>query len=368
MKSYNNLYEPMTDEIYIESKIWDASKGKRNREDVAEVFENMPKSVNHIKNMMMNEGYHSPFHIPTKINESSSKKTREIVKPFFWCEQVVHHMFVGQFKQIVMRGFYEYSCGSIPDRGVHYAKRYIEKKLHAYGNKKFYVLKMDIRHFYASVDRDILKSMLNKQIRDKRFYNLACEIIDYDGVEHGKGLPLGFYTSQWFGNYFLKGLDHFIKEQLHADTYVRYVDDMVIFDTNKRKLHRMVESIQGELAKLGLELKGNWQVFMFESAKDSKRGRALDFLGFVFHRNRTTLRKSLLRAARRKANRIWAKGKPTWYAASQMLSYCGWFYGAKAHKYFQKWILSKVNIRKLKRVVSKHSRKVEYEKLARSYC
>ena len=182
---------------------------------------------------------------------------------------------------------------------------------------------------------------------------------------NGKGVSLGFYSSQWFGNYYLKHLDHYIKQELQADLYIRYVDDMVLFSTNKKKLRQMLIPIREELAKLGLELKENWQIFRFEDVRNPKHGRALDFLGFVFHRNRTTLRKSILRAARRKANRIWNKGEVTWYTASQMLSYCGWFFGVKAYGYFKRWITSKVNVRKLKRVVSKHSRKVEYERLER---
>ena len=219
----------MTDKVFIESKIREAAKGKTYRRDVVDTFEHIDERVEFIRKMMETESFVSPNHVTCTINESSSKKTRQIVKPFYWYEQVVHHMFVDMFKQVVLSGFYEWSCGSIPDRGQHYAKKRIEKYIRKHSRQRFYVLKLDIRHFYASIDRNILKRMLRKDIRDKKFYNLACKIIDYDNDPNGKGVPLGFYSSQWFGNYYLKHLDHYIKQELQADLYIRYVDDMVLF-------------------------------------------------------------------------------------------------------------------------------------------
>ena len=63
-----------------------------------------------------------------------------------------------------------------------------------------------------------------------------------DGSE--VGLPLGFYTSQWLSNFMLQPLDHFIKEQLKAVHYIRYMDDMVVFGKNKKELHRMQQEIE----------------------------------------------------------------------------------------------------------------------------
>ena len=56
--------------------------------------------------------------------------------------------------------------------------------------------------------------------------------------EMRKGVPLGYFTSQWFGNFYLKALDHYIKEELHAEHYMRYMDDMVILGKSKKKLHK----------------------------------------------------------------------------------------------------------------------------------
>ena len=104
---------------------------------------------------------------------------------------------------------------------------------------------------------------------------------------------------------------------------------------SKKKLHKMHRAIEAHLNdNLDLEIKGDWQVFRFEYPvmKDGKpvldedgkqitKGRMLDFMGFQFHHDRTTIRKSNIEAARRKANHISKQDKISWYNASVMVSY-----------------------------------------------
>jgi hypothetical protein len=423
----------MLNDDYIKQCFKDASKKKKSRNDVQEVLDNLDKHAELLKMMLSEELFIPDYHKPSVINESSNKKTRRILKPNYKYEQVVHHCVIGQFKPIVMNGLYEFSCGSIPKRGVHYGKKYMRKWIDSYGGKKLYVLKMDVHHFFESIDRKILKRKLREVIRDKRFYRLLCILIEHDKIalvakiltdaaveidaertkrlvgciafddtdgalnvlreigisgemfdglkeiieEMRKGVPLGYFTSQWFGNFYLKALDHYIKEELHAEHYMRYMDDMVILGTNKKKLHKIHAAIEIYLRdELNLELKGDWQVFRFEyvykkatnpDEKDEVRGRMLDFMGFQFHHDRTTIRKSNLESARRKANHIAKQEKISWYNASVMLSYMGLFKHTDTYNYYQDYIKPKVNVKKLKRIVSKHSRKEnERERLERS--
>ena len=269
MRSYNNLYEPMLQDDYIKQCFINASKKKKNRNDVREVLENLDEHTELLKKMLTEELFIPDYHKPSIINESSSKKTRRILKPHYKYEQVIHHCAIGQFKPIVMNGLYEFSCGSIPGRGVHYGKKYMRKWLDSYDGKKFFVLKMDVHHFFESINRRILKRKLKEVIRDKRFYRLLCILIEHDKIalvakiltdagveidaeqtktlvgciafddisgaleilqeigitgamfdelkeiieEMRKGVPLGYFTSQWFGNFYLKALDHYIKEK-----------------------------------------------------------------------------------------------------------------------------------------------------------
>lgn len=220
-----------------------------------------------------------------------------------------------------------------------------------------YCLKMDVRKYYDSVPHDILKVKLAKIIHDERFLAVLNEIVDANGTE--RGIPIGFYTSQWFANFYLTDLDHFIKQELHAKHYVRYVDDMVIFGSSKRELHRMRRAIDRYLReRLGLEMKQNWQVFLFHYIKKNgaEVGRDLDFLGFRFFRNRTTLRKSILLKATRKARRMAKKTRITAHDCAQMLSYLGWIDATQTYGIYKRRIKSCVNFQNLKRRVSAYSK------------
>jgi len=427
MRSYNNLYEQMLQDDYIKQCFKKAAKKKKNRKDVREVLNDLDEHTELLKKMLAEELFIPDHHKPSIINESSNKKTRRILKPHYKYEQVIHHCVIGQFKAIVMNGLYEFSCGSIPKRGVHYGKKYMRKWLDSYNGKKSFVLKMDVHHFFESINRRIIKRKLKEVIRDKRFYRLLCILIEHDKIalvakiltnagieideeqtktlvgciafddvsgaltilrnigivgvmyeelrkvieEMKKGVPLGYFTSQWFGNFYLKALDHYIKEELHAEYYMRYMDDMVILGKSKKKLHKIHRSIEMYLNEnLNLEIKKDWQVFRFEypvtedgkpvfdkNGKQVTKGRMLDFMGFQFHHDRTTIRKSNIESARRKANHISKQEKISWYNASVMLSYMGLFKHTDTYNYYIEHIKPKVNIKKLKRIISKHSRR-----------
>lgn len=354
----------MLSESSMDEAFRNAAKGKSKREDVQNVIGDLDKHKKKLKKLLVKDRFKLKKHESCRINEYNCHKERDIVKPYFRYEQVVHHLVVGQLKPIVMSGFYEFSCGSIPERGCHYGKKHIEKWIEQYGDQPIYVLKMDIRHFFENVDHDILKKMLADIIRDKRFLKLLYMIID----NHEVGLPLGYYTSQWLANFYLKKFDHYVKEELGADNYIRYMDDMNIFDTDKKKLHWMRQKISEYLENvLHLELKDNWQVFPLANDSKDRHGRPLDFMGFKFYRNVTTLRKSILYRARRKSNRIAKKSKVTWYDAVSMISYMGWITHTATYDYYVKYIKPNVVMKVLKLKVSRHSRKEsEYDKLAKS--
>lgn len=104
------------------------------------------------------------------------------------------------------------------------------------------------------------------------------------------------------------------------------MDDMVIFSSNKRGMHKSRQSIAQYLQNnLGVTLKDNWQVFRFDYIKCGKHyGRCLDFMGFKFYRNKTVLRKSIMLKATRKAKKLSKKNKATIYDIRQMMAYFGW--------------------------------------------
>jgi hypothetical protein len=213
---------------------------------------------------------------------------------------------------------------------------------------------MDVRKYFDNVSVPILEKKLEKIIHDKKTMELLDEILHVVP----KGIPLGFYTSQWFANFYLTELDHYIKEELGAVYYVRYMDDMVIFGSNKRKLAQMREKIEQYLKdELNLELKGNWQIFRFIYKKNGREyGRFLDFMGFRFYRGRIALRRSIMLRMTRKAAKIRNKGQPTIFDVRQMMSALGWIRATDTYGMYEVWIKPFINFGKLKKSVSKYDK------------
>lgn len=366
----------MLEHSNVEKKFHKAAKGKSERPDVAVILkpENIQWHVETVIEQLSNtapEGVDVPNpekawkpsrHGKIVINEGTNKKQRQIEKPRYNYEQVIHHIVVSACYDIFMQGMYEFSCGSVPQRGAHYGKKYIEKWIMTDGRNCKYILKMDIRHFFESVDHDVLKAWLKKKIRDKRMLHILNLIID--GSE--QGLPLGFYTSQWLANFMLQPLDHYIKEQLHAVHYIRYMDDMVVFGKNKKELHRMQQDIDRFLhERLNLQMKGNWQVYRFdyvERKTGKRKGRPLDFMGFEFWKDKTILRESIMLSCTRKVNRVRKKDKITWYDATAILSYMGYVTHTDTYAMYEQRIKPYANVKKLKRIVSKNSKRKERER------
>lgn len=366
MKSYNHLFEKVVDEANLNQAIDNAIKGKRNRFDVKKILANREEHIKKLKNILLNQEFKARKHKAMIIKDGSSKKERLVIQPDIKDEQFIHHAVVQVLKPIFLKGMYEFSCGSIPNRGGHYGKKYVEKFIRRHKADIKYVLKFDIRHFYPNIDTDILKAKLSKLIHDDKMLYLLGQIIDSnvavmeDGSEKTIGVPIGYYTSQWFANWFLQDIDHFIKEKLKVKCYVRYVDDFVIFGRNKKELHKYLKEIEQELTKLNLKLKGNYQVYRFDYIdKEGKRkGRPLDFMGFKFYRDKTTLRRTIMLKATRKAKKMYKKKKLTWFDCCQLISYMGYFLATDTYGTFQKYIKPYVNIKNCKRQISIRQNKI----------
>lgn len=191
MKTYKHLYEDFISDDNIRASILKASIGKRNRKEVRPIIENIDTWIPIVRAYAVN--FRNCKHTPKTINEFGYGKMRIIIVPRFM-EQIVHHMLVAVLKPIVLKGMYEHSYGSIPDRGLHLAGKRIRHWLKDKKNTKYY-LKMDIHHFFASISHDMLKTFISRAIRDEDYLKVLFEVIDVQE----RGLPLGFLYKPMVG-------------------------------------------------------------------------------------------------------------------------------------------------------------------------
>lgn len=293
------------------------------------------------------------------IYENSSKKTRNIIVPTM-NEIILQHGVINILEPYFMKWMYRHSYASIKGRGTLKGQKRVRKWITKDPDNTRYYLKMDIHHFFDSIDQEILIEKLQRKFKDNKLIDLLKEIIHTTE----SGLPLGFYTSQWFANFYLTDLDHYIKEKLHATYYIRYMDDMVIFGSNKRELKKMLKKINAYVnEKLHLQIKNNVELrpLMYVNKYGELKGRDLDFLGFRFYRDHITMRKHIMLSISRKASNI----KKTLdqdkeidlHDAMSMLSYYGWIKHTDSHGFYEKYVQDKVPLKLLKKIVRDAMRK-----------
>ena len=219
---------------------------------------------------------------------------------------------------IWMRTLIKDTYSSLKNRGIHKGLKRIKRALIDREGTQ-YCLKMDVRKFYPSIDHDILKQIIRRKIKDKSVLWLLDEIID-----SAAGIPIGNYLSQYFGNIYLSGLDHWLKEQRECKYYFRYCDDIVILHNDKKHLSNLRKEISRYLkTELNLDLKANWQVF-----PTNKRG--IDFLGYRFFHDFTLVRKSIVKNFKKKMKKT--------TSVETLASYHGWFLWADTYNLKEKYL------------------------------
>ena len=368
VKQYKYLYRKMLDENIIRKAYKKLRKGKTKRKEIQQIDADLDNEVTAMRRMIENTkppdvpvehpklAYRPKRRTPKLIKEKG--KIRKIFMPEIH-EQWLHHIIVLILEPIITATAYPYSCGSFPKRGAHYGKKALLKIIRKGKNIRNFA-KIDIRHFYDSIRLNILMRELRIRIKDELF----LYIVELCLQGFKKGIPLGFYISQWLANYLLEPLDRFITEKLGIKNLIRYMDDIVMGDDNKKKLHKAIAEIRQFIGRrFRLKLKKNYQVFKFNFQKKNGKviGRVIDFMGFLFFRNRTTMRKAIMLSATRLAKKL-ARAKEAGRGyfkkhLEAMLSYIGWFSCTDTYDAYQDYIKPHINVRRLKKIISKLTRR-----------
>lgn len=166
-----------------------------------------------------------------------------------------------------------------------------------------WVLKCDIRKFFANIDHVILKDILKKYIEDSNILWFLDRVIDsfQTSIQKQKGLPLGNLTSQLLVNVYMNEFDQFMKRELKCKYYIRYADDFVILGDSKEQLEATLIKISDFLEiRLKLSLHPD-KVFIKTLAS------GVDFLGWVHFPNHRVLRTATKRRMIKRLSEIKAK-------------------------------------------------------------
>lgn len=264
-------------------------RGKRKKKDVQELQHQLMTNLLALHRELKDGTYRHGEYNAFKI---SDPKPRDIHKASVR-DRLVHHAIYRILYPFFDRTWIadSYSCRT--RKGTHRAMNrfrsfvYKVSRNHA---RTCWVLKCDIRKFFASIDQRILLEIVHRYIADSRINALVAEVVcSFHSTESGKGLPLGNLTSQLLVNVYMNEFDQFVKHRLKAKHYVRYADDFVILSQDREWLASLLPRIESFL--------NDWLALSLHPNKVSIQTLAsgVDFLGWTHFPGHRTLRTSTKR-------------------------------------------------------------------------
>lgn len=303
------------------------------------------------------------------LNEG--KKKRDVYKLPFFPDRIAQWAILQIIEPFLLANMTADTYSAIPGKGIqpivddlrgHYKTKIVDGKkksvwvpsiLLTDEENTRYCYKIDLHHYYQSINHEVLKQKFRKVFKDPELLWLLDEITDSINtateedlielslsgeieVDPNTGIPIGNYMSQYSGNFYLSSFDHWVKEELHTKHNYRYMDDVVIFASSKEELHEIHRKVTAYTRDyLHLNIKGNYQIF-------PTKVRGVDFVGYRFFGEYTLLRKSTainfkrkMRACRKKMeNNI----PPTYSEWCSFNSYKGWLGNCDSYRLFKKYM------------------------------
>lgn len=268
------------------SALREFTKGKKQKKDVQQFSLRLMDNILKLHRDLADRTYvHGDYH----AFNISDPKPRNIHKALVR-DRLVHHAIYRVLCPFFDRTFISdsYSCRLY--KGTHRALnrfRDFGQKVSKNNTRTCWVLKCDVRKFFASIDHGVLFAILEQYIPDKDILWLLTRVIDsFHSTRFGVGLPLGNLTSQLLVNIYMNEFDQYMKHRLKAKHYIRYADDFVILSNDKKRLENILIEISDFLqVKLRLNLHPD-KVFIKTFAS------GVDFLGWVHFSDHRVLRTS----------------------------------------------------------------------------
>lgn len=293
MKTYKHIWDDFISEENFDFACKNSQKnGKQNRQrQVRDFNEDRDENLNKVRQSVINGTFHTSLYREKTIYEPKERKV--YILPYN-PDRIVQHAVINVLKPIMTNLFIENTYSCIENRGQIKASL----KCCEYVRNYDYCLKCDVKKFYPSINQNILSSMLHRIIKDDRFMAVVDDIIfsfkDEENPYHN--IPIGNFTSQWFGNYYLTKLDNFVLHELKCGKYERFCDDFMLFSNDKAYLHDYRKKIEVFL-KEELDLE-----FSKSDVFHTKQG--VDFCGYRHFKKYKLVRKSTAKRIKQRVKYI----------------------------------------------------------------
>lgn len=295
-----------------------------------------------------------PSPLTTRHISPPGQKARDLGIPTL-NDHIIGWMIIETIRPIIQHGMYEHSYGSIPGRGIDAARKTVERWVQ-HDKKSKYFVKLDIHRFYANIDHDIIMERFRRVIKDDKVLEVIAKAVNMAP----KGVPIGAYPSQWFGNFYLTVLDHYITQQLYktrrgkrtnyARHYLRYMDDMLLIGSSKSDLAKAIRAISKYCQnELKLEIKHCWEIKKLDEYP-------VDIIGYRFYQDHTEMRGNIFlhtaRLARKIRKNLEERNEVLVQDARGMIALHSWCEKSDCKFFMKKYIIGTVNIKFMMEVIS----------------
>lgn len=238
MKTQKSLFNKIIEYKNLELAFYKASKRKHSSSNYLYFRIKKDLNIQKIQYRLYSGNYDIGHYKSFKIFEP---KERNITAAPFE-DRIIHHAIINILEEVFEKNliFHTYACRK--KKGTHAAVDAVKKHI----KKNQYFLKLDVKKYFDSINHQILKELLCRLISDRKCLDLLFAIIDSYSVDSNNtsGIPIGNLTSQFFANYYLSSLDHYVTENLKPDFYCRYMDDIILLDYSKTKLNEIFKVME----------------------------------------------------------------------------------------------------------------------------
>ena len=275
MNRVGNLFEVIFSKENLYQAYIDARKGKRKKQACFNFEISLGSNLESLYSEI-HSGNYQPR--PYKKFTVYEPKERIIYAPAFR-DTVVQHAIYRVVYPIFDKTFIDQSFACRKGKGTHSCSQQTQKYMRTCGDDE-YTLTLDIRKFFYSIDRDVLRKLVEKKIKDHQLVDIMMLFAEMDTPV---GIPIGNLLSQTYALIFMNPVDHFVKRVLKIKKYVRYVDDFILIGISRNQClnyrERIIEFIYKEL-KLKLS-----------KSTIQKVKRGLNFVGYRTWKSKKFIRK-----------------------------------------------------------------------------